>query len=63
MVDWYLHALVYDLKIKKWGHLSTYNFSNLGVSLPGGCATSGLHPEVAQYPSIVTSRLDFAEKS
>jgi len=36
---------------------------NFQVSFPGVCATSGLlYPEVAQYPGIVTRRLDLAEK-
>jgi len=31
VVDWYLHALVYDLKAKKWGHLRTF-FATSGYS-------------------------------
>ena len=37
---------------------------NIRILLPGGCATYGLqYPKVAQYPGIVTRRLNFATKS
>ena len=34
MVDWYLHALVYDLKVKKMGSPKDH-FLNFWVLLPG----------------------------